>query len=74
LCCLKIAILGSLTRSLEGLTALQASLMANPNLNNKPAVIEEISNQISDYKKIVEEQGKEFDTTFSLENVLRSDS
>jgi hypothetical protein len=48
--------------------------MANPNLNNKPAVIEEISNQISDYKKIVEEQGKEFDTTFSLENVLRSDS
>ena len=58
----------------EGLTALQASLMANPNLSNKPAVIEEISNQISDYKKIVEEQGKEFDTTFSLENVLRSDS
>ena len=37
-------------------------------------VIEEISNQIGKYKKVIEEQGKEFDTTFSLENVLRSNS
>jgi len=58
----------------EGLTALQASLMANPDLSDKPAVIEEISNQISNYKQVIEEQGKEFDTTFSLENVLRSKS
>jgi len=58
----------------EGLTAMQASLMANPNLSNKPAVIEEISNQISNYRLVIEEQGKEFDTTFSLENVLRSKS
>jgi hypothetical protein len=48
--------------------------MENPTLSKKPEVIEEISNQIGDYKKVVEEQGKEFDTTFSLENVLRSNS
>ena len=48
--------------------------MENPTLSKKPGVIEEISNQIGDYKKVVEEQGKEFDTTFSLENVLRSNS
>ena len=58
----------------EGLTALQASIMANPNLSDKPAVIQEISNQISKYKQVIAEQGKEFDTTFSLENVLRSKS
>ncbi len=58
----------------EGLTALQASIMENPTLSNKPGVIEEISNQIGKYKQVVEGQGKEFDTTFSLENVLRSNS
>ncbi|MDO7689114.1 MAG: hypothetical protein MUQ67_07130 [Pirellulales bacterium] len=58
----------------EGLTALQASIMENPKLSNKAGVIEEISNQIGNYKKVIEEQGKEFDTTFSLENVLRSNS
>jgi hypothetical protein len=58
----------------EGLTALQASIMENPKLSSKAGVIEEISNQIGNYKKVIEEQGKEFDTTFSLENVLRSNS
>ena len=58
----------------EGLTALQASIMENPKLSSTAAVIEEISNQIGNYKKVIEEQGKEFDTTFSLENVLRSNS
>ena len=58
----------------EGLTALQASIMENPKLSSEAGVIEEISNQIGNYKKVIEEQGKEFDTTFSLENVLRSNS
>ncbi len=58
----------------EGLTALQASIMENPTLSKKPGVIDEISNQIGNYKKVIEEQGKEFDATFSLENVLRSNS
>ncbi len=58
----------------EGLTALQACIMENPKLSSKAGVIEEISNQIGNYKKVIEEQGKEFDTTFSLENVLRSNS
>ena len=35
---------------------------------------EEINNQIGNYKTVIEEQGKEFDAAFSLENVLRSNS
>ena len=58
----------------EGLTAIQASIMKNPSLATKPGLIEEISSQIGNYKTVIEEQGKEFDTTFSLENVLRSNS
>ena len=58
----------------EGLTAIQASIMKNPSLTTKPGLIEEINNQIGNYKTVIEEQGKEFDAAFSLENVLRSNS
>ena len=58
----------------EGLTAIQASIMKNPSLTTKPGLIEEINNQIGNYKTVIEEQGKDFDAAFSLENVLRSNS
>jgi hypothetical protein len=58
----------------EGLTALQASLIENPSLRNQPAVIEEINSQVDSYRKVVEEQGKQFDNAYSVENVLRTHS
>lgn len=58
----------------EGLTALQASLIGNPSLRNQPAVIEEINSQVDSYRKVVEEQGKQFDNAYSVENVLRTNS
>jgi hypothetical protein len=58
----------------EGITALQASLIENPSLRSQPAVIEEISSQVDSYRNIVEEQGKDFDNTYSIENVLRTNS
>jgi hypothetical protein len=58
----------------EGITALQASLIENPSLRNQPAVIEEISSQVNSYRNVVEEQGKDFDNTYSIENVLRTNS
>jgi hypothetical protein len=58
----------------EGLTALQASLIENPSLRNQPAVIEEIYSQVDNYRNVVEEQGKQFDNAYSVENVLRTNS
>ncbi len=58
----------------EGLTALQASLIENPTLRNQPAIIEEIHNQVDGYRTVVEEQGKQFDNAYSVENVLRTNS
>jgi hypothetical protein len=58
----------------EGITALQASLIENPSLRSQPAVIEEISSQVDSYRNIVEEQGKDFDNTYSIENILRTNS
>ena len=58
----------------EGITALQARLIENPSLRSQPAVIEEISSQVDSYRNIVEEQGKDFDNTYSIENILRTNS
>jgi hypothetical protein len=58
----------------EGLTALQASLIENPSLRNQPSVIEEINSHVDNYRKVVEEQGKQFDNAYSVENVLRTNS
>ena len=58
----------------EGLTALQASLIENPTLRNQPAIIEEIDSQVDNYRNVVEEQGKQFDNAYSVENVLRKNS
>lgn len=56
----------------EGLTAWQASLIANPQLAERPAVAEELGQRIAGYQKVLEELGRPFDATFSLQNMLQA--
>lgn len=56
----------------EGLTAWQASLIANPQLAERPAAVEELGRQIAGYQQVLEELGRPFDAAFSLQNMLRT--